>query len=89
MREELIEVSITHLGCNEQPGEQGAVVLQRGHLLLCSRLLSDWRSATEMEVVSLDWVSDRLCLVDKSLVDTGVLLFLSQLLDLAYSIDHC
>ena len=69
MHEELIEVSITYLGCSEQHGEQGAVVLQRGHLQLCSRLLSDWRSAEEREVVSLDWVSDGLCLVDKSLMD--------------------
>ena len=30
-----------------------------------------WRSAEEREVVSFDWVSDGLCLVDKSLMDIG------------------
>ena len=45
--------------------------------------LSDWRLGEEREVVPLNWVGDGLCLVDKSLFDLGVLLFFSQLMDLA------
>ncbi len=49
-----------------------------------------WRSAEEREVVSFDWVSDGLCLVDKSLMDIGPCCSCpSLILDLPYSIDYC